>query len=140
MAAVEPTTARQKILYTDTCDIWQPDTPSVTGTAEPIDTTYTKIASSQKCYYFTTPNVNTARPFGRYREFYLQTADIVHFPQGTTIGDNYIIKFTTSGSDMIDTFWRVQGDSRDRGTTSRRKAAVRECFLRQMREAPAGVS
>jgi hypothetical protein len=140
MPTVEPATRRQELLYVHTCDIWKPDaiTKAVDGRPNNV-TTYTKIASAQKCYFFTTKNTNAPFVFGRYKPDYLDTMDTCKFPSGVDIDDNYVLKFLFAG-DMLNTFWRVQGNAQDRGGTARRTPDFRMVLIRVLREPPGGVS
>lgn len=142
MAVVTPTTTRQIALYEDTCDIWKPDALSFVSvnTGEPSDTTYSRIAQSQPCYYFTKTETAAPEVIGRYPSDIIYTLDILKLPAGVDIDDTYIVKLTTTGHDLINTFWIVIGEAQRRINRTRRHPAFAQVYLKRLPKAPPGVS
>lgn len=141
MAAVEPTTARQLALYEDTCDIWKPNAITFTGAnGEPNDTSYTKVATSQKCFFFTKTEVASPESIGRMGQDIIFTLDWVKFPSATEVDDTYILKVTTADHPLINTFWRVEGEAQRRPSRARRKADFALVYTKKLPQAPSGVS
>ncbi|MBA3767791.1 MAG: hypothetical protein H0W99_12550 [Acidobacteria bacterium] len=140
MAAVEPTTPRQRLLYADTCNIWQANAPEIAVTGKPADRTYTSIATAQKCYLFTKSEIAAAEVPGRMGSDNLFTIDELHLPEAAVIDTDYVIKITTAGSPLLNTFWRVEGDPQVRTARTRRKVALKMVYLKRLPSAPAGVS
>lgn len=134
MPAVEPTQAYQKILHRDVCNIWEPDALEFEADGEPHITTFTLIATGQKCRFYTRPSTSSPKPFGRYEDDMIFTLDVVRFPAGVVIDDGYVLKFTSAG-DNLNTFWIVMGEP-----TSRRRLNLRQVYVKRLPSAPAGVS
>jgi hypothetical protein len=142
MAAVEPTTVRQIALYEDTCDIWQPAALTYVSstTGEPNDTTYTKIASSQKCYFFTKTETAEPEVIGRMGRDIIFTLDWLKMPSACVIDDTCVVKLTTVGHPHVNTFWRVEGDVQKRMSRSRRKPDFTLVYVKRLPAAPSGVT
>lgn len=142
MAIITPTTIRQTLLYEDTSDIWKPDTLTFVSpnTGEPVDKTYTRIAQGQPCYYFTKTETATPDVVGRFPADIIYTLDILKMPAGVDIDDTYIVKLTTTGHDLINTFWVVIGEAQRRITRTRRQPASAQVYLKRLPKAPPGVS
>lgn len=141
MAAVEPTTARQRILYLHTCDIWKPDAITLAVDGKPTNvTTYTQIASGQKCYFFRKPSSSQPNLIGRAEQDIMFTQDVCHFPDTVDVNDTYWLKRTDNKAARLqNTFWRVMGEAQQIGASGSRHASYAAVYLRKMRP-PAGVS
>lgn len=142
MPVVQPTTPRQIAIYEDTCDIWKPDTLAFVSnlTGEPVDTTYTRIAQGQPCYYFTKTETAAPEVVGRYPADIIFTLDICKFPSGVDIDDVYVLKLTTTDHPLINTFWRVIGEAQRRMARQGRKPDFAQVYLKRLAKAPPGVS
>lgn len=143
MPVVEPTTGRQSLFYEDTCNIWKPDALTYVDddTGEPNDTTYTLLATAQKCYYFT--KTETAQPteIGRFPADIIFTLDIIKFPYAVVIDDGYVLKLTTiAHTQLLNTFWRVIGEAQRRVGRSRRTPDFAQVYIKRLPSAPSGVS
>jgi hypothetical protein len=142
MPTVEPTTARQRILYLHTCDIWKPDAVTLAADGRPNNvTSYTRIAEGQKCYFFRKKSSAEPSFVGRVEQDIMFTQDVCHFPDTVDVSDTYVLKRTDAIATRLEnTFWRVMGEAQAIGAVGNRQAAYGEVYLRKLRAAPSGVS
>lgn len=142
MPTIEPTTTRQILLYQDTCDIWKPNALSFVNvnTGEPAEKVYARIAQGQKCYFYTKTETAEREVVGRYPADIIYTLDICKFPSAVDIDDTYVLKLTTTGHPLLNTFWIVIGDAQRRMSRTRRKPDFAQVYLKKLPVAPPGVS
>ncbi len=124
--------ARQRELYTDTCEVILVTRPLPSGAA-PGNETYAMGERAVPCYYGYTPNVDDAiEGAGRIKRQSIFTTDAVHYPRGVGIHDGDMLRFTTVLGDgthhpEYGTVHRVLGAPNqypDRGHRHTNKASV----------------
>ena len=137
---IEPTTGRQRRLYEDTCNIWARDAAAFTDGKERNDESFTLLYTSQKFYLFTKSEIAAPHIPGRMGADNIFTLDEAHFPEGVTIDQGYVIKVTTPGHPLLNTYWRVMGDPQVKTARTRRKPALKAVYVKRLPAAPNGVS
>ncbi|HKU51597.1 MAG TPA: hypothetical protein VJQ25_03950 [Nitrospira sp.] len=103
---------RQTKLYTDTVDLYAPNTISIGTNRKTTEPGYpsTPTHSSVACYRESKKEALKASPIGRTDTDNIFTIDVFHFDASQAIGANWFIQVKTSGDPDENIWFKVQGD------------------------------
>lgn len=134
-------TLRQQKFYTDTVDVWHG--PGAAGVPLPTDDNdvvtnivYNPVASPDltavKCMLQTQAEGNLyERPLGRTAFDNIFTLDRCFFEAGTAIKDQDVVRIKTAGHPLLNEYFIVQGEGRERESRGARRGNYKVIQLKR---------
>lgn len=135
-------TARQKILYTDTCDVYQRvRTANSDGGGTPSVDAPVRIAQNVPYYHEGTGNFDEVTEVTRDVEANILTTDLGHFDAAATIPHTGWIRNTSGGGSVLNgRVYSILATDKPLPTRGSRRTNKQIHALRWVPKPPAGIS
>ena len=132
-------TRRQAMAYTDRFDIYAKAAPRRNVNNQQLNVLYsaTPVAKQVRCLWMNHPDINELHePMGRTLSEMADTLDVVHFPVGVDVKDQYALQCKTKGHPQFGEWFIVMGFGALRISRGKRQGNYLEVRLKRMMAPP----